>query len=78
MLLAALWLYKEFPDVDLYVNFSDVLQPCEYRVPFLQYTAIMGIRRSNLVGLLANASRDGDPVAGGSGHWLGRTAWGCP
>jgi hypothetical protein len=64
MLLAALWLYREFPDVDLFVNFSDVLQPCEYRVPFLQYTAITGVRRSNLVGLLANASDVRDPVVG--------------
>ncbi|KAL6747117.1 hypothetical protein V8C86DRAFT_1382858 [Haematococcus lacustris] len=48
MMLVALWLYKDFPDCDLWLNFSDSPQFCAVPVPFLQYQAIRGVRRSNL------------------------------
>ncbi|WIA44399.1 hypothetical protein OEZ86_007168 [Tetradesmus obliquus] len=40
MLLTAVWLYKGFPDVDLWVSFSDEPSRCELDIPVLQYTVI--------------------------------------
>jgi hypothetical protein len=39
-LLTAIWLYKEFPDLDLWVSFSDEPSRCDLDVPILQYTLI--------------------------------------
>jgi hypothetical protein len=40
MLLMAVWLFKSFPDVDLWVAFSDEPSRCSLNVPVLQYTVI--------------------------------------
>jgi hypothetical protein len=40
MLLTSIWLYKEFPDVDLWVSFSDEPSRCDLDIPILQYTII--------------------------------------
>jgi hypothetical protein len=36
----AVWLYKSFPDVDLWVAFSDEPSRCSLNLPVLQYTVI--------------------------------------
>jgi hypothetical protein len=38
MLLTAVWLYKSFPPVDLWVSFADQPSACTLDVPVLQYT----------------------------------------
>lgn len=40
MLLVSIWLYKRFPDVDLWVSFSDEPSRCNLTLPVLQYTVI--------------------------------------
>lgn len=40
ILLTAIWIYKSFPDVDLWVNFADEPSRCTLNVPVLQYTVI--------------------------------------
>ena len=40
MLLTAIWLYDSFPDVDLWVSFSDEPSLCSLDIPILQYTII--------------------------------------
>eukprot|EP00882_Tetradesmus_deserticola_P005634 GHRQ01005930.1.p1 GENE.GHRQ01005930.1~~GHRQ01005930.1.p1 ORF type:complete len:686 (+),score=207.85 GHRQ01005930.1:51-2108(+) len=40
MLLVSVWLYKSFPDVDLWVSFSDEPSSCNLTLPVLQYTVI--------------------------------------
>jgi hypothetical protein len=40
MLLMSVWLYKSFPDVDIWVAFTDEPSRCELNIPVLQYTVI--------------------------------------
>jgi hypothetical protein len=40
MLLMSVWLYKSFPDVDIWVSFSDEPSRCALNIPVLQYTVI--------------------------------------
>jgi hypothetical protein len=40
MLLMSAWLYKSFPDVDLWVSFADEPSRCNLTIPVLQYTVI--------------------------------------
>jgi hypothetical protein len=40
MLLMSVWLYKSFPDVDIWVAFTDEPSRCRLDIPVLQYTVI--------------------------------------
>ena len=40
MLITAVWLYKAFPDVELWVSFSDEPSRCTLNIPVLQYTIL--------------------------------------
>lgn len=40
MLLTAIWLYKDFPDVELWVSLGDEPSRCDLHVPILQYTIL--------------------------------------
>ena len=39
MLMISIWLYNDFPDVNLYVDFSDHSQLCDHPGPFLKFSA---------------------------------------
>jgi hypothetical protein len=63
MLLTSIWLFKSFPDVDLWVSFLDSPARCNVSVPVLQYT-IIGLdtvqksKRSNAVQLADGSTVD--------------------
>jgi hypothetical protein len=63
ILLTSIWLYKSFPDVDLWVSFADFPGRCNLSVPVLQYT-IIGLdtvqksKRSNAVQLADGSTVD--------------------
>jgi hypothetical protein len=63
MLITSIWLYKSFPDVDLWVSFADFPGRCNLSVPVLQYT-IIGLdtvqksKRSNAVQLADGSTVD--------------------
>jgi hypothetical protein len=63
MLLMSIWLYRSFPDVDLWVFFGDAPGPCNLSVPVLQYTLIgldtvQKSKRSNAVQLPGGSTVD--------------------
>jgi hypothetical protein len=63
MLLTSIWLFKSFPDVDLWVAFRDYPVQCSLSVPVLQYTVIgldtvQKSKRSNAVQLLDGSTVD--------------------
>jgi hypothetical protein len=63
MLLTSIWLYKSFPDVDLWVSHLDSPDRCNLSVPVLQNT-IIGLdtvqksKRSNAVQLPGGSTVD--------------------
>jgi hypothetical protein len=69
-LLTSIWLYKSFPDVDLWVSFMDYPARCNLSVPVLQYTVIgldtvQKSKRSNAVQLADGSTVDVAYLAAG-------------
>lgn len=56
----SMWLYKDFPDVDLVVDFTDHPQLCNQDIPFLRFsilnlTSVAAVARYNVTELLTPA-----------------------